>query len=53
MKPKTKKPVELSTQEAYVKEHKSYHRKITFCRILIFILFLFVWAYILIQIRSS
>ena len=43
MKPKTKKPVELSTQEAYVKEHKSYHRKITFCRILIFILFLFVW----------
>ena len=34
---------QLSTQEAYVKEHKRYHNKITLCRLTIFLLFLTVW----------
>ena len=34
---------QLSTQEAYVKEHKRYHNKITLCRLAIFLLFLAVW----------
>ena len=42
MKPKAEH-TQLSTQEAYVKEHKRYHNKITLCRLAIFLLFLTVW----------
>ena len=42
MKPKAAR-TPLSAQEAYVKEHKRYHNKITLCRLAIFLLFLAVW----------
>ena len=34
---------ELTKQEAFVKAHRHYHHKISFCRSFIFILFLAVW----------
>ena len=42
MKPESAR-TQLSTQEAYVKEHKRYHNKITLCRLTIFLLFLTTW----------
>ena len=42
MKPEAAR-TQHSAQEAYVKEHKRYHNKITLCRLAIFLLFLAVW----------
>lgn len=33
----------ITKQEAYIKEHKQYHFRISSCRIIIFVLFLAVW----------
>ncbi len=39
------KSIKLTPQEAYVLAHKKYHHRITFFRLLILILFLFLWEF--------